>query len=341
MQKTMKEVMLYEKQDLRLVESPVPKCGPTDVLLKIRACAICPTDLRKYAFGKIGSPLLHLPMNMGHEWTGDVIETGQYVSYPKVGMRVRAVGFLGYAEYGLINVLSPGVPGMPTRRGSVPRSLEELFVPLSDNVSYEEGTFVENITICMHAIIDQANIGVGKTVVIIGAGQMGLTHIMISKLIGARVIVSELIDWRRELAKKYGADYVIDASKEDPVKEVEKITNGAMADGAIITVGVPAAIYHGLNVLGRGGRAVLFGGATLDTTITFNPNLIHYGDRGLVGCSYGGPWRGRLAIDLIASKKIPVKGLYTHTFKLEELPDAFKKITKNNLSGYLKGMVIP
>lgn len=330
MQNTMKEVILYEKQDLRLINSPIPKCGPTDALIKIKACAICPTDLRKYALGKVGSPLIHLPMNMGHEWTGDVIEVGQYVTYPKVGMRVRGAGMMGYAEYGLVNMVAAASRGAP---------ITETLVQLPDNVSYEEGTFVENITICMHAIVDQAQIALGKTLVIIGAGQMGLTQVMLGKLIGATVIVSEFIDWRRELAKKYGADYVIDASKEDPVKAVDKITKGSMADGAIITVGVPAAILQGLNVIGRGGRAVLFGGATLDTTVTFNPNLIHYGDKGLVGCS-GGPPRGRMAMDIIASKKIPVKELYSHTYKLEDLPEALKNITENKVDRYLKGMIL-
>lgn len=327
----MKEVILYEKQDLRVIDSPKPKCGPGDVLAKVRACAICPTDLRKYSLGTIGSPLIHLPMNMGHEWTGDIVEVGEGVEYPKVGMRVRgSFGVGAYAEYNLMSLQRLARSGRP---------IEDMVVEMPDNVSYPEGTFIENIEICMHAVIDQAQGSLGKTIVIIGAGQMGLTQVMIGKLIGATVIVTELVDWRLELAKKYGADYVINTGKEDPVEAIKKITNGRMADGAVITVGVPAAILQGLNVLGRNGRAVLFGGATLDTTVTFNPNLIHYGDRALVGCSGGVP-RGRLAMNLIASGKIPVRGLISHTFKLEELPEAFKQISENKLDRYLKGMVI-
>ncbi|MDQ1280602.1 MAG: hypothetical protein QG670_1865 [Thermoproteota archaeon] len=326
----MKEVILYNTKDLRVVDSPKPTCGPSDILVKLRACAICPTDLRKYTLGELGSPLLHLPMNMGHEWTGDVVEVGESISYPKVGMRVRGSGWGGYAEYNLMSL---------QRLASWGRPIEDMVVEVPKDVSYEEGTFLENIEICMHAVIDQAQSGLGKSLVIIGGGQMGLTQVMIGKLIGATVIVTELVDWRLEIAKKFGADYVINTAKEDAVDTIKKITNGKMADGAIITVGVPPAILQGLNVLGRNGRAVLFGGATLDTTVTFNPNLIHYGDRALVGCS-GGPPRGRLAMGLIASGKILVNRLITHKFKLEELPEAFRLISENKLESYLKGVVV-
>lgn len=326
----MKEVLLYEKQDMRLIDSPKPNCGPNGVLIKLQACAVCPTDLRKYSFGKQGSPLIKLPMNMGHEWTGDVVEVGANVDYPKVGMRVRGAGFSGYAEYALVDVM------MLARRG---RRIEETIIELPKNVSYLEGTFVENVGVGIHSVVDQAGGSIGKTVVIIGAGQMGLTQIMIAKLIGATTIVTEMMDWRLELAEKYGADHVINISKEDPVEAVKKITNGKMADGAVITIGIPAAIIQGINMLGRNGRAVLFGGATLDTTITFNPNIIHYGDRALVGCA-GGPLRGQISMDLISSGKIPVKDLISHTFKLENLPDAFEKITTNKLDRYLKGLVV-
>jgi L-iditol 2-dehydrogenase len=326
-----KEALLYEAQDLRLVDSPKPECGPTDALVRVRACGICPTDLRKYRLGTKGSPLVHLPMNMGHEWTGDVVQVGENLDYPKVGMRVRGAGWGGYAEYGLISTRRLA------RRG---RRIEDVVVELPENVSYEEGTFVENVQISIHAVIDQAGGSLGKTIVIIGAGQMGLTQVMIGRLIGAVVIVMEIADWRLELAKQYGADHVVHSSEEDPIEAVRQITRGRMADGVVITVGVPEAIIQGIRMLGRQGRAVLFGGAPLDTTVTFNPNLIHYGDRALVGCS-GGPPRGQMAMELIASGKAPVKGLISHTFNLEELPEAFRQITEHELDGYLKGIAIP
>jgi L-iditol 2-dehydrogenase len=327
----LKEALLYEQQDMRLVDSPTPACGPSDALVKLRACGVCPTDLRKYSLGKKGSPLIHLPMNMGHEWTGDVVEVGANVTYPQVGMRVRGGGWGGYAEYALIRL------DEMRRRRAAP--VEDVVVQIPEHVSYEEGTFVENVEISMHAVIDQAGGGLGKTIVIIGAGQMGLTQVMIGRLIGARVIVTELVKWRLELAKQYGADYIINTAQEDPIEAVKRITQGQMADGAVITVGVPDAIYQGLNLLGRNGRAVLFAGAPLDTTITFNPNLIHYGDKALVGCS-GGTSKGRLAMDLIASGKTPIQGLVSHRFTLDQLPEAFAQIAGGKLAGYIKGMVV-
>jgi len=324
-----REAVLYEAQDMRVVDSPEPECGPDDVLVRVRACGICPTDLRKYSLGAKGSPLVHLPMNMGHEWTGDVVGVGESIEYPKVGMRVRGGGWGGYAETCSVNT---------HRLARFGRRVEDVVIEIPDSVSYEEGTFVENVEISIHAVMDQAAASLGKTIVIIGAGQMGLTQIMIGRLIGATVIVTELQGWRLELAKEYGADYVVHASEEDPVEAVRRITKGRMADGVVITVGVPEAILQGIQMLGRNGRAVLFGGAPLDTAVTFNPNLIHYGDRALVGCSTGPP-RGELAMDLIASGKVPVKGLISHTFRLEELPEAFELITGGKLARYVKGMV--
>jgi L-iditol 2-dehydrogenase len=325
-----KEAVLFEAGDMRLVDSPMPECGANDVLVKLRACGICPTDLRKYSLGKKGSPLIHLPMNMGHEWSGDVVEVGENIEYPEIGMRVRGGGWGGYGEYNVIN----------TQRWSrFGRRVQDVVIEIPEHVSYEEGTFVENVEISIHAVMDQAGGSLGKTIVIIGAGQMGLTQVMIGRLIGANVIVTEFVDWRLELAQEYGADHVVNASREDPVEVVREITKGRMADGVVITVGVPDAILQGINMLGRNGRAVLFGGAPLDTTVTFSPNLIHYGDRALVGCS-GGPARGQLAMDLIASGKTPVKGLISHTFALEELPRAFAQIADGELERYTKGMLV-
>ena len=243
---------------------------------------------------------------------------------------MRGPSWGGYAEYVLADM-------MDCTRHGVPK--EEVLTELPENVSYEDGTFVENIAIGIHSVVDQAGGGLGKTVVIIGAGQMGLTQVMIGKQVGSTVIVTDSLDWRLKMAETLGADHVIDISKEEPVEVIRKITKGKMADGVVITVGVPSAIMQGLNLLGNNGRAVLFGGATLDTTITFNPNLIHYGDRALVGCS-GGPPRSQLAMDLIESGKISVKGLISHTFRLEELPETFEKITTNKIDRYLKGIVV-
>ena len=326
----MKEVLLYDARDLRLVDSSRPECGPNKVLVKLRACAICPTDLRKYSLGRKGSPLIHLPMNMGHEWTGDVVEVGENLDYPKVEARVRGPSWGGYAEYVTVDMIDGAKLGVPK---------EEVLTPLPNNVSYEDGTFVENIAIGIHSVVDQAGGGLGKTVVIVGAGQMGLTQVMIAKAIGSTVVVTDSVDWRLEMASKLGADHVVDITKDDPVEGVRKITNGRMAAGVVITVGVASAILQGLNMLGHNGRAVLFGGASLDTTVTFNPNLIHYGDRALVGCSGGEP-RSLLSVDLISSGRMPVKNLISHRYKLDDLPKAFEEITSDKLDRYLKGVVL-
>jgi len=327
----LKAALLYGKQDLRYVDVPIPEVGPTDVLVKVKACGICPTDLRKYQLGKKGSPLLpHFPFNLGHEWTGDVVEVGELVSFPEVGMRIRGYSWGGYAEYALIKTYEL------VKRGA---KITDMIIDLPENVSYEEGTFVEGVSVGMHAVLDQAKVKLGDYLVIIGAGQMGLQQVMIAKLAGATVISSDLLDWRLEYAEKFGADYLINPSREDPVEAVKKITGGKMANAAIVTVGSPAAIEQGLKVVGDHGRVVLFGGAPLDTTVTFEPNIIHYGEKVLIGCG-SPPKYNRKAIELISSGKTPVKKLITHRFPLEKINEAFK-IALSKEEKYLKGIIIP
>jgi L-iditol 2-dehydrogenase len=327
----LKAVLLYGKQDLRYVDVPKPKVGPTDVLVRVKACGICPTDLRKYQMGTEGSPYLPgFPFNMGHEWTGDVVEVGELVTFPEAGMRVRSAGWAGYAEYALINTYEFA------NRGT--RIADDVVV-LPDNVSYEEGSFVEGVSVGMHAVIDQAKAQLGDCLVIIGSGQMGLQQVSIAKLVGATVVSSDTLDWRLEYAKKFGADYVINPSRDDPAHVVKEITGGRMADAVIVTVGLPDAILQGLNVVGDRGRVVLFGGAPMGTKVSLDPNMIHYGEKTLIGCGYWSLYSNR-AIGLISSHKVPVRELITHRFPLAKTEEAFR-LALTDKQRYLKGMIIP
>ena len=169
----MKAALLYGIGDLRLVDIPTPEYGPDEVLTKVTVCAVCPTDIRKYRVGNGG--VLQFPFNMGHEWVGEVVEVGKDVEDVKVGDRVLGGGYAGYAEYAPLG----------RRRCCVPLAASRSIIP--EGVSDEEATFVEPLADAIHSIVDQGKVKIGDTVLILGAGQLALQHLMVAKAVGATV----------------------------------------------------------------------------------------------------------------------------------------------------------
>ncbi len=325
----MREQLLYKVGDVRLVESPKPECGPDDMLIRVRVCAVCPTDWRKFSTGDHGIP--NWPFNMGHEWSGDVAEIGANVKGWTVGQRVAMVGYGGYADYFKV---TPNQVRFGRRVG-------DTIVTVPDNVSYEDATFMEPFADCIHSV-EQAQVRLGETLAVIGSGQMGLQHTIVGKLMGLKVIVSDILPERLELAKQVGADYVINAATEDPVARVKEITGGQGADGVCLTAGTAQGVVQSLQMVKRTGAIALFSGFKNGTMVTFDPNIIHYGEIVLTG-SYGTglkhPDAGlfKKSMELIATGRAPVGKLITHRFPLEELETALKAVGSYQA---LKAMII-
>ncbi len=304
--------------ELRVVEIDKPKIGASDLLVKVRACSVCPTDYRKYMTGNHGVPWW--PFNPGHEWAGDVVEVGSEVQGYKVGDRIKGIGYVGYAEYAKIEGRYRQYPG-------------GMIVPpfagcdkLPDNVTYEEGGTATPLAECMESIMNVCKVKMFDNVALIGAGPMGIMNAMVAKAVGATVIVSETLEYRLKLAEELGIDYVVNPKSEDPVEFVKKHTNGRGADAVVCSIAHPVVIEQGLMMARRGGIVNIFGGATEDTRVNFNPNLIHYGVLTLTA-SYGigGHWDlGEKALQLISSGKVNVRKIISHRFPLDEAEKAVK-----------------
>lgn len=321
----MKSALLYGIEDLRVVEIDRPSVGPEDILIKVKACAVCPTNVRYYR--SKGHEEMSFPINHGHEYAGDVVEVGEEIKDFRVGDRVVGVSLGGFAEYALFS-------------GEIARKYGLACLKIPQGTTYEEATFTEPVADCIHAVMDQAQVKLGDKVTVIGAGPMGLQQMMLARLSGAVVYVSETMETRLKYAEDFGADRVIDASKENPVEAVKGLTKGEGVDAVLVTIGHPAAINQGLQMAKRRGRVVIFGGAPTGTTMPLDPNIIHYGEIILTGSSGVG---GRvelfsMALDIISSKKIPVAKLVTHRFPLEQIQRAYEA-TENKVG--LKVMVIP
>lgn len=318
----MKEALLYEKNDVRIVDVPIPTIGPTDVLLKVKAAKVCPTDVRKYNLGSGDSRIRSLPMNLCHEYAGEIVDIGEDVTHLKKGMRVTGYGMRGNAEYVKLDADSSN----PNIRGRIQE--------LPPNVSYEEGAFVTPLSECLHCIVDQADLRFGESIVIIGVGHMGIQQVNLAHWSGAYVIAVDLVDERLKLAEEFGADAIINASKENVVERVKELTEGKMANVSIATLGIPSVIQSAIDVTGHHGRIILWGGAPTGTIMQFNPNDIHYSEKYLIGIEGVGvgskrhPERRDQALKHIASGKIDVKKLITKIMPMTDIVKAYELIKK-------------
>jgi len=318
----LKEWLLYEKHDIRVIDVPIPTIGPTEILLKVRAAKVCPTDVRKYNLGSGDARIRSLPMNLCHEYSGEIVDLGENVKDFKKGMRVTGYGMKGNAEYVKLETVSSN----PYFKNAI--------LELPPNVSYEWGSFVTPFSECMHSIVDIADLRFGQTVVIIGAGHMGIQQANIAHWCGANVIVVDFLDERLEVAKELGADAVINPSKENVVETVKKLTYGKMADCSIATLGIPPVIQSAIDVTGNSARIVLFGGSPAGTIMQFDPNDIHYKERLLVGIEgigvHPSPRTERRvqALRHIASGRIDLDKLITKVMPMSDMVEAYKMINR-------------
>ncbi len=320
--KLMKEALLYEKNDVRIIDVPIPTIGPTDILLKVKAAKICPTDVRKYNLGSGDARIRSLPMNLCHEYAGEIVDVGEDVKHLKKGMRVTGYGMRGNAEYVKLDADS-----------SNPRLMGRI-LELPPNVSYEEGAFTTPLSECIHCVVDQVDIRFGETLVVVGVGHMGIMQTNIAHWCGATVIAVDLNDERLKIAKEFGADYTINASKEDVVERVKELTDRKMANCSIAGIGSPPVIQSAIDVTGHHGRIVLWGGAPTGTIMQFDPNDIHYAEKYLIGVEGVGvgskrhPERRAQAVQHIASGKIDVKKLITRVMPMTDIVEAYEMIKK-------------
>jgi L-iditol 2-dehydrogenase len=318
----MKEALLYAVGDVRVVDSPKPTINEEEILVAVRSCGVCPTDARKYRTGNHGVP--HWPFNMGHEFSGDVVEAGRNVKKWKVGQRVAVTTYNGYAEYVKIG---------PEEFEAGVSSLDSL-LEMADSVTYEEATFVEPLADVIHSLVDQAQVQIGDKMVVLGGGQLGLQHLMLAKAMGIRVLLSDLIDERLKSAQGFGAEVVINPSKTDAVEAVQEWTGGVGADAVIVAAGATQAVEQAMRMVRKGGRVVLFAGFEYNKVIQIDPNVLHYGEIILTG-SY---WVGlrphprlelyQRALDLIASRQVPVAELITHRFALGDIKQALETVMR-------------
>ncbi|MEM3404631.1 MAG: alcohol dehydrogenase catalytic domain-containing protein [Nitrososphaeria archaeon] len=334
----MRAAVLCGPYDIRVKEVPIPSIKSNEILVKIHASSICPTDMRKY----MGLSRLKEPLILGHEVSGVVEKKGESVDNVQVGDRVVLDSAIYcytcyYCRKGDFNYClnAKGIGGGGEKIEKVDGSFSEyIAVPSVNahhigNAPFEETCLAEPFSAAIKSVHD-CKTNNGDIVVVMGAGPIGLMQLAYLKLIGAKVIVSELLEPRRKMAERYGADLIVNPKVEDLKDIVLNWTNNRGADAVLVTVGGNAeaqATEQALQFIGKGGYVNIFAGTYPETNITVNPNKIHYYEIKITGTFGHTPFTFSKAVDLISSKKIDVKPIVTHIFPLEKIKEAFETAT--------------
>ena len=327
----MKAAMLYGVKDLRIEDIEVPKVEAGEVLVKVKAATTCGTDLKIFQRGYV-EKVIKLPTIFGHEWAGEVVKVGEGLEWPEKGMRVRAGNsapclHCKMCQKGKYNLCENMIWlwGAYAEYIKVPaRMVLVNMQEVPQHVSYEEAATTEPLACVLHGV-EEARVKLGDTVAIIGAGPIGLLHLLTVKKIGAeKTIIIDLVDERLNFAEKLGVDETINAGRENVVEKVRQLTDGYGADIVVEAIGLPATWEQALKLVRKGGTVLEFGGCPPGTEIKVNTELLHYGEVTVLGTFHATPLHFRKALDLIASGTINVKPLITRKMRLEEIKEAFE-----------------
>lgn len=342
----MKAAVVYGINDLRIQEVKTPKPAPGEILVKVRAAGICATDVKMLSGQGLPEKL---PAILGHEVAGDVFAVGEGVKGIHPGERVTVYpiavcGECYFCRRGRHNLcekefgLAHGIDGGFAQFVRIPAQIVSVggVCKIPAHISYEQSVMAEPLSCCI-AAYRTAGVKNDDTVLIIGAGPMGLFHLKVAQAIGARVIIADLIERRLGLAKKMGADYWINTQTEDLLATVGRLTDGQGADLVVAALGIPAVMEQYLPAVRKGGTFNIFGGPPAGNLIKVDPRWLHYGEIRLTGTFASTPADFVWALELISSHKIEVLDLISHRFSLEGMLDAVDLIKNREL---IKGIVL-
>ncbi|MFC1925897.1 zinc-binding dehydrogenase [Chloroflexota bacterium] len=327
----MKAAVIRGPADIRVETVDTPSIKDNEILVKVAACGICGTDLRSY---KAGPSVIHKGRNIiGHEFSGEVVEVGSAVKGVTLGSRITGNGYYFCREcpacqQGMVfecpdrGLIGYGLDGAMAEYVVLPNPMPGgLLFELPETMSYEEAAVVEPMTISGWAV-EEAHLQPDQTVVVLGAGPIGLGALQFAKLEGARVIVSEPSAKRLAVAQKLGADVTVDPRVADPVEVVKEATSGKMANVVVECSGVPAVFYQGLDMLQRSGKVMQV--ANFGQGLNLPPEILEgMMKKNLSVQVTGGAIWGK-AFELVSTGKINTKELISHVFPLDEAKQAFE-----------------
>jgi L-iditol 2-dehydrogenase len=336
----MKAQVFRGVNQLSYEDVPVPEIGSDEVLVQVKVVGLCQSDIKKILY-----PLYEPPRIFGHETAGVISQVGADVKGWQVGQRVvvmhhipcmhcayclnenysmcdvyknvtTTAGFApsggGFAEY-------VKVPGHIVRNGGL--------IPIPDDITDEQASFVEPTNCCLKAV-KKANIQAGDTVLITGAGPIGLMFIMLVKHFGAKPIATDLIPARVEKALAVGAEAAFDARDPDLAAKIHALTGGMGVDTSLLAVPSDKAFFQALDCTRKGGKILFFAEFPDEVEIPLNPNILYRREIDLMG-SYSSSFRVQaLSADIVFNKRIDVDALISDRYHLQDLDQAVAQAVK-------------
>jgi L-iditol 2-dehydrogenase len=328
----MRAAVYYNNNDIRIEEMPKPRIGEKEILVKVIASGVCGSDVMEWYRVK------KAPRVLGHEIAGEIADVGAQVSGFRVGQRVFVSHHVPcnecrYCKAGYHTVcetlrstnFDPGgfaeyirVPEINVRYG--------VFV-LPDGMSFEGGTFVEPLG-CVARGQRFAGVSAGQTVLVIGSGISGLMHIQLARLKGvARIIATDLSEFRLEAARRFGADVVIHAQDDVP-RLVSEANQGRLADTVIVCTAAPSAFEQAFQSVDCAGTLLLFAPTAPGVMVSLPLYDIYFKSAKIVFSYAAVDQDIKEAIDLLHSKKFNAKDMITHRYGLADIQRGFDRVAR-------------
>ncbi|MHC1685834.1 MAG: zinc-binding dehydrogenase [Clostridiaceae bacterium] len=344
----MKALVLVDKKKIEIQEIETPKPKENEVLLKIRASGICTNDLRDY----MGSNYT-LPRIGGHEYSGEIVELGENVDRNQFSIGQRAVSYIipacGECYYCRINrpnlcekvsnsktfYSEDGISGYCGFAQYITVNTKNLYI-LPDNIPFEIASLAEPLS-CVLNSLDNGKIEIGNDVVVIGGGVMGLLHVKLAKMRGARVILSEPDADRRKIAKSFGCDIAFSPFEENPVEFVKKVTNNRGADVVFNITSNYIVAEQAVAMTGPAGRCIMFSSIHPNKPISLDAGYVHSKEQIITGSVSPTIHSFNQAVEVISKNLIDLNPLiykiYNYTqveaaFEAALRPDTLKTIIK-------------
>lgn len=334
----MRAAVFHSPGDIRLEQVPDPRAEAGEIIVRVGVAGICGTDLRIYSSGHHRIPA-GTPRILGHELAGEVVEVGGDIPGLRLGVHVGVAPNIGCGvcadcvagwtnlcvDYRALGISLDGgfaeyvrVPSDAIRQGNV--------TPIPSDMPFALAALAEPLSCCLNG---QEAVGVGRNdvVAVIGAGPIGMMHLLLARLSGAgAVILSEVAEARLAQARELGADIVVDATREDLKRVVQEVSGGRGADVVIVAAPNARAQQEAVELVAHRGRINFFGGLPKDKPfVELNSNLIHYRQAVVTGTTGSNVRQYRTAMSLVVHGRIDLQGLVGATLPLDRVTDGLER----------------
>lgn len=325
----MKAGVLKAVNDISFSTVADPVLSQGDILLKMKAATVCGTDIRILRGKKTAG--IRYPSVIGHEFAGTIVDNGGHAEF-KVDQAICvcpqfACGHCEYCKRGAENLcrnmtaMGYEIDGAFAEYVRIPASgvMSGNVFAIPENVSFEKAALAEPLTCVMNG---QERVGVhlGDVIVVLGAGPIGILHVKLARLAGARtILVSEPSALRRAAALRAGADIAVDPTTEDLQAIVRSASDGLGADVAIVAIGVPKLANDALGLVRHQGRVSLFAGFSKGEKAELDVNAIHYNEIMVTGAFGLTRQQFDRSLKMIASGHLELESILTHRFALEDI----------------------